>query len=194
MRRWLLPESIEDVLPDEAARLESLRRNLLDHFASLGYRLVQPPLIEHLDSLLTGSGSDLELQTFKVVDPLSGRLVGVRADITPQVARIDAHVLNEPGPTRLCYAGSVLRTMSNVPGATREVFQVGAELFGEPGIDGDRGVVALLISSLGAAGVAGLHLVLGGVGGSRAAAPGAGIAKQEGGLFVAIGAEGVAGG
>src|SRR5205823_15046391 len=95
MRRWLLPESIEDVLPDEAARLEALRRKLLDHFAARGYRLVQPPLIEHLDSLLTGSGSDLELQTFKVVDPLSGRLVGLRADISPQLAQTDAHALDE---------------------------------------------------------------------------------------------------
>lgn len=191
MREWLLPESIEDVLPDEAARLEALRRALLDHFASHGYRLVQPPLVEHLDSLLTGSGSDLELQTFKVVDPLSGRLLGVRADITPQVARIDAHVLNESGPTRLCYAGSVLRTMTTVPGTTREVFQVGAELFGEPGIDGDREVVALMISSLGAAGLRGLHLDLGHVGVYRALAHGAGIANEEGDLFVAIAAKDV---
>jgi ATP phosphoribosyltransferase regulatory subunit len=191
MRKWLLPESIEDVLPGEAARLESLRRALLDHFASHGYRLVQPPLVEHLDSLLTGSGGDLELQTFKVVDPLSGRLLGVRADITPQVARIDAHVLNEAGPTRLCYAGSVLRTMTTVPGATREVFQVGAELFGEPGIDGDREVVALLISSLGTAGVTRLHLDLGHVGVYRALAHGAGIANEEGDLFVAIAAKDV---
>jgi len=95
MRNWLLPESIDDVLPDEATRLEALRRRLLDHFAAHRYRLVQPPLIEHLESLLTGSGRDLDLQTFKVVDPLSGRLVGVRADITPQVARIDAHLLND---------------------------------------------------------------------------------------------------
>jgi len=191
MRKWLLPESIEDVLPDEAARLEALRRTLLDHFAAQGYRLVQPPLVEHLDSLLTGSGSDLELQTFKVVDPISGRLLGVRADITPQVARIDAHVLNESGPTRLCYAGSVLRTMAAVPGATREVFQVGAELFGEPGIDGDREVVALMISSLAAAGLTGLHLDLGHVGVYRALAHGAGIANEEGDLFVAIAAKDV---
>src|SRR5512138_585967 len=148
MRKWLLPESIEDVLPDEAARLETLRRTLLDHFASHGYRLVQPPLVEHMESLLTGSGSDLELQTFKVVDPMSGRLLGVRADITPQVARIDAHLLNQSGVTRLCYAGSVLRTTTSLPGESREVFQVGAELFGEPRIDGDREVVALLLSSL----------------------------------------------
>src|SRR5438094_5506321 len=121
MRRWLLPESIEDVLPDEAARLESLRRTLLDHFASRGYRLVQPPLIEHLDSLLTGTGHDLELQTFKITDPLSGRLLGVRADITPQVARIDAHLLNERGVTRLCYAGSWLRTHATGLAETRVV-------------------------------------------------------------------------
>src|SRR5206468_1494375 len=131
---------------------------------------------------------DLELQTFKVVDPLSGRLLGVRADITPQVARIDAHVLNESGATRLCYAGSVLRTMTAVPGATREVFQVGAELFGEPGIDGDREVVTLMISSLAAAGLTGLHLDLGHVGVYRALAHGAGIANEEGDLFVAIAA------
>ena len=191
MRKWLLPESIEDVLPDEAARLESLRRTLLDHFAARGYRLVQPPLVEHLDSLLTGSGSDLELQTFKVVDPQSGRLLGVRADITPQVARIDAHVLNESGPTRLCYAGSVLRTTASVPGATREVFQVGAELFGEPGIEGDREVVMLMISSLAAAGLTGLHLDLGHVGVYRALAHGAGIANEEGDLFVAVAAKDV---
>ena len=110
------PKHIEDVLPAEAARIEALRRALLDHFRARGYRLVQPPLVEHLDSLLTGTGRDLDLQTFKVVDPLSGRLLGVRADITPQVARIDAHLLNEPGVTRLCYAGSVLRTVPHRPG------------------------------------------------------------------------------
>ena len=116
MRKWLLPEAIEDILPAEAARIEALRRTLLDHFASRGYRLVQPPLVEHLESLLTGTGRDLELQTFKVVDPLSGRMLGVRADTTPQVARIDAHLLNEAGVTRLCYAGSVLRTMPSGAG------------------------------------------------------------------------------
>ena len=126
MRKWILPEAIEDILPTEAARIEALRRNVLDHFASRGYRLVQPPLVEHLESLLTGTGRDLELQTFKVVDPLSGRMLGVRADTTPQVARIDAHPLNEPGVTRLCYAGSVLRTEPAGPGTTREVVQIGA--------------------------------------------------------------------
>src|SRR5256885_9256941 len=130
MRNWILPEYIEEILPPEAETIEQLRRTLLDHFRAQGYRLVQPPLVEHLDSLLTGTGRDLELQTFKVIDPLSGRLLGVRADITPQVARIDAHLLNETGPTRLCYAGSVLHAAAGGPGATRAVVQVGAELVG----------------------------------------------------------------
>ena len=180
MRNWLLPEAIDDVLPGEAARLESLRRTLLDRFAARGYRLVQPPLIEHLESLLTGSGRDLDLQTFKVVDPLSGRLVGVRADTTPQVARIDAHLLNEAGATRLCYAGSVLRAVTDTPGATREVVQVGAELFGVPGIEGDREVIELLVSSLSMAGLAELHVDLGHVGVYRALASGAGLAGSGG--------------
>ena len=175
MHKWLLPEAIDDVLPAEATRLEALRRTLLDHFAAADYRLVRAPLIEHIESLLTGSAHDLDLQTFKVVDPMSGRLLGVRADITPQVARIDAHLLNEPGVTRLCYCGSVLRTTPGGPGATREVMQIGAELFGEPGIAGDREVVGLLISSLGAVGVGGLHLDLGHVGLYRALANGAAI-------------------
>src|SRR5450432_3384026 len=106
MRKWVLPEYIDDILPPEAEAIEQLRRTLLDHFKAHGFRLVQPPLIEHLDSLLTGTGHDLDIQTFKVVDPLSGRLLGVRADITPQVSRIDAHLLNEPGVTRLCYAAA----------------------------------------------------------------------------------------
>lgn len=175
MRNWILPEYIEDVLPAEAERVEALRRLLLDHFRAQGYRLIQPPLIEHLDSLLTGTGRDLELQTFKVVDPLSGRLLGVRADMTPQIARIDAHLLNEPGVTRLCYAGSVLRSVPSGFGRTREVVQIGAELFGEPGIDGDVEVLRLILSALAAAGVRGLHLDLGHVGVYRALAAGAGI-------------------
>src|SRR5450432_157797 len=136
MRKWVLPEYIDDILPTEAEAIEQIRRTLLDHFKANSYRLVQPPLVEHLESLLTGTGRDLELQTFKVVDPLSGRMLGVRADITPQVARIDAHLLNEAGVTRLCYAGSVLRAVHSAGAKTREVVQVGAELFGEPGIAG----------------------------------------------------------
>jgi ATP phosphoribosyltransferase regulatory subunit len=188
MRSWVLPEAVEDILPDEARRIERLRRLVLDLYADAGYRLVQPPLVEYLDSLLTGTGRDLELQTFKVVDPLSGRMLGVRADLTPQVARIDAHLLNEAGITRLCYAGSVLRTVPAAPGDTREVVQMGAELFGEPGIAGDREVVGLLLASLRAAGVGNLHLDLGHVGVYRALASASGIAghAEDGDLFAAL--------
>lgn len=178
MRRWILPEYVEDILPAEAERMEALRRALLDHFRTRGFRLVAPPLVEHLDSLLTGTGRDLELQTFKMVDPMSGRLLGVRADITPQVARIDAHLLNEPGITRLCYAGSVLRTTAGI-GETREIAQIGAELFGESGIAGDNEVILLLLSSLSAVGISALHLDLGHVGVYRALAAGAGIGSES---------------
>lgn len=175
MRNWLLPEAIEDVLPAEAARVETLRRTLLDHVGSHGYRLVQPPLVEYLDSLLTGTGRDLDLLTFKTVDPVSGRLLGVRADTTPQVARIDAHLLNEAGVTRLCYAGSVLRTAAVRPGDTRQVLQIGAELYGYAGIAADVEVMRLLLSALAAAGISGLHLDLGHVGIYRALAQAAGL-------------------
>jgi len=193
MRKWILPEHIEDILPPEAERIEALRRLLLDHFRDRGYRLVQPPLVEHLDSLLTGTGRDLDLQTFKFVDPLSGRLLGVRADITPQVARIDAHLLNESGITRLCYAGSVLRTTPAATAQTREVVQIGAELFGEPAIAGDEEVVSVLLSSLAAAGVQKLHLDLGHVGVYRALASAAGIAGngEDTEIFAALRAKDV---
>ena len=118
--RWLLPEHIEDVLPAEAARIEALRRAILDLFAGRGYELVMPPMLEYLESLLTGTGHDLDLRTFKLVDQLSGRMMGVRADITPQVARIDAHLLNRKGVTRLCYCGSVLHARPATPTALRE--------------------------------------------------------------------------
>jgi ATP phosphoribosyltransferase regulatory subunit len=193
MRNWVLPEYIEDVLPAEAERTEALRRIVLDHFRAHGYRLIQPPLIEHLDSLLTGTGRDLELQTFKVVDPLSGRMLGVRADMTPQIARIDAHLLNEPGVTRLCYAGSVLRAVPGGGAATREVMQIGAEVFGEPGIGGDVEVLDLILSALGAAGITGLHLDLGHIGVYRALAAGAGISgnAEDSELFGALRAKDV---
>ena len=188
MRNWLLPEHVEDVLPAEAEALEALRRKLVDHLMAQGYRLVQPPLVEHLESLLTGSARDLDLQTFKVVDPLSGRLLGIRADITPQVARIDAHLLNTAGVNRLCYAGSVLRATPAPPGMTREVVQVGAELFGEPSIGGDREAIGLMLSSLATVGLRGLHLDLGHVGVYRALASGAGFAGagEERELFDAM--------
>ncbi len=160
MPRWLLPESIADVLPSEARRIEELRRRLLDLYRSYGYELVMPPLIEHLDSLLTGSGGDLGLKTFQLVDQLSGRTLGLRADMTPQVARIDAHLLNRAGVARLCYAGSVLHTRPQGLLATREPVHVGAELYGHAGIEADLEVIDLLVRSLDAAGVARVRLDL----------------------------------
>src|SRR4249920_2695137 len=147
MRRWLLPEYIEDILPAEAQRIEGLRRRILDLFQVHGYELVMPPLLEYLESLLTGTGHDLDLRTFKLVDQLSGRLVGVRADITPQVARIDAHLLNRQGVTRLCYAGSVLLTRPRGLDSTREPLQIGAEIYGHPGIESDLEIQQLLADS-----------------------------------------------
>jgi ATP phosphoribosyltransferase regulatory subunit len=148
MARWLLPEGISDVLPAEARRVEDLRRALLDLYRSFGYELVLPPLIEYLDSLLTGTGRDLDLRTFKLVDQLSGRQLGLRADITPQVARIDAHILNRAGVVRLCYSASVLHTRPAHPLATREPMQVGAELYGHGGLRADAEVQALAVQSL----------------------------------------------
>src|SRR5436190_16034201 len=135
--KWLLPEYVEDILPAEAMRIEGLRRAILDLFFAGKYELVMPPLLEYMDSLLTGTGHDLELRTFKVVDQLSGRMMGVRADITPQVARIDAHLLNRKGVTRLCYCGSVLHTRPRGMDTTREPMQIGAEIYGHAGIESD---------------------------------------------------------
>jgi ATP phosphoribosyltransferase regulatory subunit len=159
--KWVLPEYIEDILPAEAMRIEVLRRKVLDLFFSNEYELVMPPLLEYMESLLTGTGHDLELRTFKVVDQLSGRMMGVRADITPQVARIDAHLLNRKGVTRLCYCGSVLHTRPAGPAATREPIQIGAEMFGEPGIQGDLEVQRLLCEALALAGAKSVRLDIG---------------------------------
>jgi ATP phosphoribosyltransferase regulatory subunit len=164
MRAWLLPEYIEDILPPQAARIERLRRDILDLFALHGYELVMPPLLEYVDSLLTGTGHDLDLQTFKLVDQLSGRMLGLRADIAPQVARIDAHLLNRGGVTRLCYAGSVLRTLPNGMNRTREPLQIGAEIYGHAGIESDVEVQRLMLSALQAAGIEKVHLDVGHVG------------------------------
>jgi ATP phosphoribosyltransferase regulatory subunit len=147
-RRWLLPEAIEDVLPRDAARIEALRRALLDEFSGNGYEFVIPPMLEYVESLLTGSGHDLDLRTFKLVDQLSGRSMGLRADITPQVARIDAHLLNRKGVTRLCYCGSALHTLPAGFNATREPLQIGAELYGHAGIEADIEVIRLLAGAL----------------------------------------------
>ena len=160
MPRWLLPESIADVLPSEARAIEDLRRRLLDLYRSYGYELVMPPLLEHIESLLTGSGRELGLRTFKLVDQLSGRTLGLRADMTPQVARIDAHLLNRMGVARLCYAGSVLHARAAGIFATREPLQVGAEIYGHAGMEADLEVIELMLASLAAAGVGGVRLDL----------------------------------
>ncbi len=160
MPRWLLPESIADVLPSEARAIEVLRRRLLDLYRSFGYELVMPPMLEHIESLLTGSGRDLGLRTFQLVDQLSGRTLGLRADMTPQVARIDAHLLNRNGVARLCYAGSVLHTRPAGLLATREPLQLGAELYGHQGLEADLEVIELMVASLGLAGVARVRLDL----------------------------------
>jgi ATP phosphoribosyltransferase regulatory subunit len=159
--RWLLPEHIDDILPEEAMRIEILRRGILDLFFKSKYELVMPPLVEFTDSLLTGTGHDLDLRTFKLVDQLSGKMMGVRADITPQVARIDAHLLNRKGVTRLCYCGSVLHARPATPAASREPIQIGAELFGERGVAGDLEIQGLLCRALAAAGVKGLRMDVG---------------------------------
>ena len=164
MRRWLLPEYIEDILPAEAQRIEGLRRRILDLFRAHGYELVMPPLLEYLESLLTGTGHDLDLKTFKLVDQLSGRMLGVRADITPQVARIDAHLLNRAGIARLCYAGSVLQALPSGMMRTREPLQIGAELYGHAGVESDVEIQALMLSALRVAGVEELYVDLGHVG------------------------------
>ena len=150
---WLLPEGIDELLPEQAGLLESLRRNLLDQCATWGYRYVIPPLVEFTDSLLVGLGADLDLVTCKFTDQMSGRMLGVRADITPQAARIDAHSLGDEGTTRLCYAGSTLQAVPQAIGVGRSPIQLGAELFGSASIDADAEVITLLLSLLESAGV-----------------------------------------
>ena len=150
---WQLPDQIADVLPSEARHIEELRRLFLDTARSYGYELVMPPLLEHLESLLTGTGEALDLQTFKLVDQLSGRTLGLRADTTPQVARIDAHLLNRTGVARLCYCGPVLHTRAERPHATREPLQFGAEIFGHAGLEADLEVQLLALEGLRAAGI-----------------------------------------
>ncbi len=155
MSAWVLPDHIADVLPSEARHIEELRRGLLDTACSYGYELVMPPLLEHLESLLTGTGEALDLQTFKLVDQISGRMLGLRADTTQQVARIDAHLLNRRGVTRLCYCGPVLHTWPDRPHATREPMQFGAEIFGHAGLEADLEVLELARACLDVAGVRG---------------------------------------
>jgi ATP phosphoribosyltransferase regulatory subunit len=161
MRTWLLPEHIEDVLPAEARAIERLRRAILDLFETHGYELVMPPMLEYVESLLSGAGRDLDLATFKLVDQLSGRMMGVRADHTPQVARIDAHLIDRKGVTRLCYCGSVLHTVPAGMTKMREPIQIGAEIYGHAGIEADVEIVRLMIEALQRAGIERVHVDLG---------------------------------
>ena len=163
MSAWVLPDHIADVLPSEARHIEEIRRNLLDMARCYGYELVMPPLLEHLESLLTGTGEALDLQTFKLVDQISGRMMGLRADSTPQVARIDAHLLNRSGVARLSYCGPVLHTRPAAPHASREPLQLGAEIYGHAGLEADLEILALALDSLRAAHVGALMVDLGDV-------------------------------
>ncbi|PWF54615.1 ATP phosphoribosyltransferase regulatory subunit, partial [Massilia glaciei] len=168
MPNWLLPENIADVLPSEARKIEELRRLMLDNFRLYGYELVMPPLLEYVDSLLTGAGKDTDLRTFKLVDQISGRMLGLRADMTIQVARIDAHLLNRDSVTRLCYAGSVLHTRPSGLHATREPLQIGAEIYGHAGLEADAEIQELAMASLALAGFDEVRLDLSHVGVLRA--------------------------
>ncbi len=156
MSAWVLPDHIADVLPSEARHIEEIRRDLLDMARCYGYELVMPPLLEHLESLLSGTGEALDLQTFKLVDQLSGRMMGLRADSTPQVARIDAHLLNRVGVTRLCYCGPVLHTRPGGPHASREPLQFGAEIYGHAGLEADLEILTLALDCVHAAQVSGI--------------------------------------
>ncbi len=176
---WLLPEGIEDVLPKDAKHLEALRRQLLDVFACWGYDLVIPPVVDFLDSLLVGYGHDLDLQTFKLTDQVSGEMLGIRADMTPQVARIDAHNLKHNRPTRLCYAGTTLRTLGDPLEKTRSPMQIGAEIYGHSGIDSDFEVIQLMLEMLAVTGLQNVHLDLGHVGIYRALSEQAGLDQQQ---------------
>lgn len=162
--RWLLPEGIEESLPDESAWLEKYRRELVDMFSTWGYDLVIPPLIEYLDSLLIGPSDDLDLQTFKLTDQLTGKMMGVRADMTSQVARIDAHMLKRDAPTRFCYLGTVLHARPGGRDLTRSPLQVGAELYGHAGLDSDEEVIRLMLEALSLVGIENVLLDIGHVG------------------------------
>jgi ATP phosphoribosyltransferase regulatory subunit len=185
--RWILPDGIDEVLPNEAATLERKRRKLLDLYAAWGYEFVIPPFVEFLDSLLTGTGSDLDLKTFKLTDQLSGRMLGVRADITPQAARIDAHHIGCNAPTRLCYLGTVLHTRSDGFAGSRSPLQIGAELYGHSGVESDIEILRLMMQTLELAGVQDVYLDLGHVGIYKGLARQAGLdSAQEAALFDAL--------
>lgn len=183
-QHWILPEGIEEVLPEQAARFEAMRRQLLDMYASHGYELVIPPTIDFIESLLTGTGHDLDLQTFKLVDQMSGRTLGIRADMTPQVARIDAAQLGRDVPTRLCYIGTVLHTRPECIGDSRSPMQVGAELYGHAGVESEVEIIGLMLNTFSALQVDDIYLDLGNVDIYRGLARQAGLSDEvEGKLF-----------
>ena len=185
--RWLLPDGVDELLPPEAWSVEALRRQMLDKFASYGYELVTPPLIEFLESLLTGTGNDLDLQTFKVTDQLTGRMMGVRADITPQVARIDSHLLKRKGLSRLCYVDTVLHTRPEHMMTNRSPIQIGCELFGEAGDAADMEIISLMLASLSVAGIQDIHIDLAHVGIYRGLVENSGLSKvDQAALFDAL--------
>ncbi len=187
MQNWLLPEYIQDMLPDEAWRVEQMRAQLLDLLRKSGYQLVAPPLLEYTESLLIDDNRDVDLRTFKLVDQLGGRTLALRADITPQVARIDAHLLNRQGVARLCYAGSVLHTQPVGLTRTRELLQIGAELYGHSGLESDLEIQQLMLQALSLMGIEDVHLDLGHVGIFRALSNHAGFEKKlENDLFIAL--------
>lgn len=177
--RWLLPEGVDEILPPRAAALERLCREVIDLYATWGYELVIPPLIEFLDSLLTGTGSDLDIQTFKLTDQITGRLMGLRADTTPQVARIDAHKLNRDVPTRLCYLGTVVHTRPMGTGDSRCPLQVGAELYGHSGVESDAEVLCLMLETLKLVGQQNAYVDLGHMGIVRAIVAAAGLDREQ---------------
>ncbi len=194
MQNWILPEYIEDILPPDAYRIEIMRRRALDLFRAHGYDLVLPPLIEHVESLRSGTGQDMDLMTFKLVDQMSGRLLGLRADITPQVARIDAQLLNRPGVARLCYAGSVLHTLPLGLTRTREPLQIGADIYGHAGIESDIEIQKLMLDVLSKLEVDKIHLDLGHVGVFRSIARFSNIGNElESELFKVLQSKDLAG-
>jgi ATP phosphoribosyltransferase regulatory subunit len=177
-QHWILPEGIEEALPEQAAKFEAMRRLLLDLYATWGYELVMPPIIDFIESLLSGTGHDLDLQTFKLVDQLSGRTLGIRADMTPQVARIDAHQLQRDVPTRLCYIGTVLHTKPECIGDSRSPLQVGAELYGYAGVESEVEIIGLMLQTFAALEIDDIYLDLGNVDIYRGLAKQAGLSKE----------------
>ena len=177
-QHWILPEGIEEALPEQAARFEAMRRLLLDLYATWGYELVMPPIIDFIESLLSGTGHDLDLQTFKLIDQLSGRTLGIRADMTPQVARIDAHQLQRDAPTRLCYIGTVLHARPEFIGDSRSPLQVGAELYGYAGVESEVEIIGLMLQTFSALEINDVYLDLGNVDIYRGLAKQAGLSKE----------------